>query len=105
MILAPAFALTPTLSQWERESSGALEVLARSRVDAEDFADFNERWYTDFQPRFEHGFFVLIGRGCAFDLRSGIGDGQLDDVGQIDSDDQALHELGHDALIAFQIEF
>lgn len=57
-------------------------VLTRSGVDPDLFADLHEgRDHYD-KSCFEGGGFVLVGCGCALDFGGGVGDGEIDGIGE-----------------------
>src|ERR1043166_6152158 len=83
--------------------SGPLQVLTRSSIDAQDLAILDERRHAKLEPRLHDRLLILVRGGRPFDLRGRIGNREFNAVGQIDTDDLALHKFGHHLLVALQI--
>lgn len=84
--------------------SGAAEISAAIRADANHFADFDKWGNARFQTGFQRGIFLLVGCGGAFNAWRGVGDLQIHRLRQFIADNFAVVIEGADLRVGFEIK-
>lgn len=93
----------PDVTAAQKSKLCALDVVARTRIDAERIAFVDEERHADFVARLDLGNLRSARRRVALDARLALDDLEVDGIRQLDADDAAFERLQRDFHVLHEV--